>query len=193
MLLDEVTTLEAILVESRTIYPEGQETFKAVVLDHLDAVVAHEVNERPGVGGSPIAEEKFTAVLAMVEAGEAILQANPLKAAEAASFFEEASELIKAREVRVNQVSAELDHTIVLILITLALLTVASVALLPSTGTLWAKWVASLGVAVSVGLLMSLVFYIASDEFTRSAEEQQVLKVRQAELQRPLEFLGLAR
>ena len=62
----------------------------------------------------------------------------------------------------------------------LALLTILSVALLPATSAAWAKWVQSIGVAAAVGLVMSLVFYIASDSFTREAEEQQVTRVEEA-------------
>jgi hypothetical protein len=37
--------------------------------------------------------------------------------------------------------------------------------------------VQSLGVAIAVGLVMSLVFYIASDSYTRSAEDIQFERI----------------
>lgn len=74
----------------------------------------------------------------------------------------------------------ELDNTFTVILILLALLTVVSVALLLSTSNPWAKWTQTLGLALAVGLMLSLVFYIASDSFTSKGEEQQIERVRQA-------------
>ena len=40
-------------------------------------------------------------------------------------------------------------------------------------------WVQSLGVAVSVGLVLSLVFYIASDAYTKKSEDLQIASVEQ--------------
>jgi hypothetical protein len=53
-------------------------------------------------------------------------------------------------------------------------------ALLPAPSRRWIKWVQSLGVAISVGLVMSLVFYIASDDYTRTAEDDQIKRVEMA-------------
>jgi hypothetical protein len=73
-----------------------------------------------------------------------------------------------------------------LVCIVLALLTVLTMALLPAPSRRWIKWVQSLGVAISVGLVMSLVFYIASDDYTRKAEDEQIKRVEQAlEMQQP--------
>ena len=67
-----------------------------------------------------------------------------------------------------------------LVCIILALLTVLTMALLPAPSRRWIKWVQSLGVAISVGLVMSLVFYIASDDYTRKVEDEQIKRVEQA-------------
>ena len=66
-----------------------------------------------------------------------------------------------------------------LICVILALLTVITMALLPAPSRRWIKWVQSLGVAVSVGIVMSLVFYIASDDYTRKTEDEQIRRVEQ--------------
>jgi glucan phosphoethanolaminetransferase (alkaline phosphatase superfamily) len=80
----------------------------------------------------------------------------------------------------VNKASAELESIFTLILVLLALLTVISVALLPSRSSTWVKWAQSIGVALSVGLVLSLVFYVASDRFIRSAEQEQIHRVEEA-------------
>ena len=67
-----------------------------------------------------------------------------------------------------------------LVCVVLALLTVLTMALLPAPSRRWIKWVQSLGVAISVGLVMSLVFYIASDDYTRTAEDDQIKRVEMA-------------
>jgi hypothetical protein len=67
-----------------------------------------------------------------------------------------------------------------MVCIILALLTVLTMALLPVPSRRWIKWVQSLGVAISVGLVMSLVFYIASDDYTRKAEDDLIKRVEQA-------------
>jgi len=91
----------------------------------------------------------------------------------------------------VNKSNAELDTTFTFILIFLALLTVLSVALLPSTTLAWAKWTQSLGTATAVGLVMSLVFYIASDSFTKEAEEQQVIRIEEALAKTPIDAVEM--
>ena len=94
--------------------------------------------------------------------------------------LEEEKQLIHDRENRVNSASGSLDGMTTLVCIILALLTVLTMALLPAPSRRWIKWVQSLGVAVAVGLVMSLVFYIASDAYTRNAEDEQIRRVEQA-------------
>jgi type III secretory pathway component EscV len=61
----------------------------------------------------------------------------------------------------------------------LALLTAIVMALLPAPRR-WVRWVQALGVAVAVGLVMSLVFYIASDAYTLDSENIQMARVAAA-------------
>jgi uncharacterized membrane protein len=60
--------------------------------------------------------------------------------------------------------------------VVLALLTAVAMALLPAPRRR-VKWVQSLGVAVAVGLVISLVFYIASDTYTKEAEDLQIQRI----------------
>ena len=94
--------------------------------------------------------------------------------------LEEEKQLIHDRENRVNSASGSLDGMTTLVCIILALLTVLTMALLPAPSRRWIKWVQSMGVAVAVGLVMSLVFYIASDDYTRKAEDELIKRVEQA-------------
>ena len=89
-------------------------------------------------------------------------------------------QLVEDREARVNSASGSLDSMTTLICVVLALLTVLTIALLPEPSRRWIKWVQSLGVAISVGLVMSLVFCIASDHYTRSAEDDQIKRIEMA-------------
>ena len=91
-------------------------------------------------------------------------------------------QLVHDRENTVsrNSASGSLDGMTTLICIVLALLTVLTMALLPTPSRRWIKWMQSVGVAVAVGLVMSLVFYIGSDDFTRKAESEQIKRVEQA-------------
>jgi hypothetical protein len=180
VLFAEVTTIENIIIESRIIDPITAPAIKAKILEYMDSMVENEIDVRPPVGGDASTERKFEEVLTLIDEEERKLEADPTKQAEAQSFFEETREWITDREMRVNKTAAELDDTFTGILLMLALLTILSVALLPATSAAWAKWVQSIGVAAAVGLVMSLVFYIASDSFTREAEEQQVTRVEEA-------------
>lgn len=180
VLFAEVTTIENIIIESRIIDPITAPDIKAKILEYMDSMVENEIDVRPPVGGDASTERKFEEVLTLIDEEERKLEADPTKQAEAQSFFEETREWITDREMRVNKTAAELDDTFTGILLMLALLTILSVALLPATTAPWAKWTQSIGVAAAVGLVMSLVFYIASDSFTREAEEQQVTRVEEA-------------
>ena len=107
------------------------------------------------------------------------LESDDNKKAEAQIILEEVKQLVDDRENRVSSASGSLDGMTTLVCIILALLTVLTMALLPAPSRRWIKWVQSLGVAVSVGLVMSLVFYIASDDYTRKAEDEQIRRVEQ--------------
>jgi hypothetical protein len=180
VLFAEITTIENILIESKTIAPETAPELNKRVLDYLQLVLKFEIRKKAPIGGEQQTERQFEETLAVIDKLEKSMQADPQKRAQAQSFFEETREWIKNRETRVNKASVELDDVFTGILILLALLTVILVALLPSTSSPWAKWTQTLGVAFAVGLILSLVFYIASDSFTSKEEEQQIERVRQA-------------
>jgi hypothetical protein len=191
VLFAEMTTIENILIESKVIDPVFAPKLKEKVLEYMDDVVRYEIDQKPPVGGDAKTEATFEEALVLIDKLEKELSSDPTKAAEAQSFFEETREWIQDRELRVNKSNAELDTTFTFILIFLALLTVLSVALLPSTTLAWAKWTQSLGTATAVGLVMSLVFYIASDSFTKEAEEQQVIRIEQALAKTPADAVEM--
>jgi hypothetical protein len=191
VLFAEMTTVENILIESKVIDPVFAPKLKEKVLEYMDDVVKYEIDQKPPVGGDAKTEATFEEALVLIDKLEKELSSDPTKAAEAQSFFEETREWIQDRELRVNKSNAELDTTFTFILIFLALLTVLSVALLPSTTLAWAKWTQSLGTATAVGLVMSLVFYIASDSFTKEAEEQQVIRIEQALAKTPTDAVEM--
>jgi hypothetical protein len=180
ILFAEMTTIEDILVESRTIAPDKAPHLKAAALKYLDLMREREIDEKAPSGGDPAAERAFDETLVLIQELERTLSADPARQAEAQGFFDETREWVRAREERVNTPPTQLDEIMTGVLIVLALLTVISVALLPSTTSAWAKWAQTLGVSVTVGLTLSLVFYISSDAFTRDAEDQQIARVQQA-------------
>jgi hypothetical protein len=191
VLFAEMTTVENILIEAKIIDPVFAPKLKEKVLEYMDDVVKYEIDQKPPVGGDAKTEATFEEALILIDELEKELSSDPTKAAEAQSFFEETREWIQDRELRVNKSNAELDTTFTFILIFLALLTILSVALLPSTTLAWAKWTQSLGTATAVGLVMSLVFYIASDSFTKEAEEQQVIRIEQALAKTPIDAVEI--
>jgi hypothetical protein len=191
VLFAEMTTIENILIESKVIDPVFAPKLKEKVLEYMDDVVKYEIDQKPPVGGDAKTEATFEEALVLIDKLEKELSSDPTKAAEAQSFFEETREWIQDRELRVNKSNAELDTTFTFILIFLALLTILSVALLPSTTLAWAKWTQSLGTATAVGLVMSLVFYIASDSFTKEAEEQQVIRIEEALAKTPVDAVEI--
>ena len=174
VLFNEITTIENVLVQSKTIVPEKATALKASALKYLDSMREREIDGKPPMGGDPATERLFEEALQTINQMEKAISVDPSRQAEATAFFNEAREWIQDREERVNKPLAELDQMIIGILICLALLTVLSVAVLPSTTTVWAKWVQTVGVATTVGLVMSLVFYIASQSFTRQAEDEKI-------------------
>ena len=180
VLFAEMATIENILIEVKIIAPNYTPELKEKVLQYMDDVVRYEIDKDAPIGGDPETEATFEEILLIIDGMERELAADPATAAEAASLFEETREWISDREIRVNKADAELDDTFTALLLSLALLTILSVSLMPSPTRAWVKWVQTLGTAATVGLVMGLVFYIASDSFTREAEEQQVLRIEEA-------------
>jgi hypothetical protein len=180
LLFAETTTLEDILIEVKAIAPERAPELKTSALAYLDLMREREVDATAPSGGDPAAERAFEATLRLLQQVSAALGADPVRQAQAAGFFDETRRWIQAREVRVNTPTTQLDAVMTWVLLLLALMTVVSVALLPSTATVFAKWAQTIGVALTVGIAMFLVFYISSRAYTQAAEDQQIVRVREA-------------
>ena len=186
ILFDEITTLESIIVETRAFDPKLAPAVKGLTIKYLENVRKYEIDTTAPAGGDPRAEEAFEKLLEEFNILEKDLESDDNKKAEAQIILEEVKQLVDDRENRVSSASGSLDGMTTLVCIVLALLTVLTMALLPAPSRRWIKWVQSLGVAISVGLVMSLVFYIASDDYTRKAEDEQIKRVEQAlEMQQP--------
>ena len=180
ILFDETTTLESIIVETRAFDPELAPEIKGLIIDYLEDVRKYEIDSVAPAGGDPRAEEAFEKLLEEFNVLEKDLESDDEKKAEAQTVLEEVKQLVDDRENRVSSASGSLDAMTTLVCVVLALLTVLTMALLPAPSRRWIKWVQSLGVAVAVGLVMSLVFYIASDDYTRKAEDEQIKRVELA-------------
>ena len=186
ILFDETTTLESIIVETRAFDPKLAPVMKGLTVEYLENVRKYEIDTTAPAGGDPRAEEAFEKLLEEFNILEKDLESDDNKKAEAQIILEEVKQLVDDRENRVSSASGSLDAMTTLVCVVLALLTVLTMALLPAPSRRWIKWVQSLGVAISVGLVMSLVFYIASDDYTRKAEDEQIKRVEQAlEMQQP--------
>ena len=177
ILFDETTTLESIIVETRSFDPALAPEIKGLVIEYLEDVRKYEIDVTPPSGGDPRAEEAFEALLDEFNTLEKDLESDDNKKAEAQIVLEEVKQLVDDRETRVNSASGSLDGITTLVCVVLALLTVLTMALLPAPSRRWIKWVQSLGVAISVGPVMSLVFYLASDHYPRTAEDEQIGRV----------------
>ena len=172
-LFSETSTIETMLKEVKAFDPKLTPEIKGLVLDYLELMRTNEIDVRPPVGGDPRAEEAFEKILARLDKLE-----KDTPGGEAQAVFDEAEKLTDIRDRRVDTPSGTLDGTTTVVCVVLALITAVVMALLPAPRR-WVKWVQSLGVALAVGLVMSLVFYIASDAYTESAEDQQIKRVEQ--------------
>ena len=186
ILFDETTTLESIIVETRAFDPKLAPVMKGLTVEYLENVRKYEIDTTAPAGGDPRADIAFKELLEVVKIEVQDLKSDDETQAEAQIILEEVKQLVDDRENRVSSASGSLDAMTTLVCVVLALLTVLTMALLPAPSRRWIKWVQSLGVAISVGLVMSLVFYIASDDYTRKAEDEQIKRVEQAlEMQQP--------
>lgn len=167
-LFSETSTLETVLKETKTFDPK---LAPEMVLGYLEEMRQHEVDATAPIGGDPRAEAAFAALLARFAQLEKDVTAD-----EARAVFDEVEKLVDLRNSRVDTPPGSLDAVTTAVCVVLALLTAVAMALLPAPRR-WVKWVQSLGVAVAVGLVMSLVFYIASDTYTKEAEDQQIQRV----------------
>jgi hypothetical protein len=179
LLFAETTTIEDILIEGKTIAPDRAVELKTSALAYLDLMREREVDAKAPSGGDPATERAFEATLRLLQQVGAGLAADPVRQAQAAGFFDETRQWIQAREVRVNTPTTQLDGVMTAVLLFLALLTLVSVALLPSSGSVFAKWAQTMGVAVTIGVAMFLVFYISSRAYTQTAEDEQIVRVRE--------------
>ena len=182
ILFDEISTLESIVVETRSFYPKLLPTVKGLTIEYLENVRKYEIDTTAPAGGDPRADIAFKELLEVVKIEVQDLKSDDETQAEAQIILEEMKQLVHDRENTIsrNSASGSLDGMTTLVCIVLALLTVLAMALLPTPSRRWIKWMQSVGVAVAVGLVMSLVFYIASDDFTRKAESEQIKRVEKA-------------
>ena len=188
ILFDEISTLESIAVETRSFDPKLLPTVTGLTIEYLENVRKYEIDTTAPAGGDPRADIAFKELLEVVKIEVQDLKSDDETQAEAQIILEEMKQLVHDRENTIsrNSASGSLDGMTTLVCIVLALLTVLTMALLPTPSRRWIKWMQSVGVAVAVGLVMSLVFYIASDDYTRKAEDEQIKRVEQAlEMQQP--------
>ena len=170
-LFDEISTLESVIKETKAFDPALVPEVKTMILDYLTVMRANEINKAPAIGGDPQAEAAFAKILARFDKVD---KDTPGDAAN--TVLAEVDKLTDIRDNRVDTPAGTLDGIITVICVILALITAAVMALLPAPRR-WVKWVQTLGVAVAVGLVMSLVFYIASDGYTKAAEDIQIARV----------------
>jgi hypothetical protein len=181
ILFDEISTLESIVVETRAFDPKILTSVKSLTIEYLENVRKYEIDGTAPAGGDPRAEAAFEELLEVLKIEVQDLKSNEESISEAQIILDEIQQLVHDRENTTsrNGASGSLDAMTTLVCIVLALLTVLTMALLPAPSRRWIKWMQSVGVAVAVGLVMSLVFYIASDDFTRKAESEQIRRVEQ--------------
>jgi hypothetical protein len=180
VLFNELATIENILVVSHVAAPERSAALKNAATKYVELMRAREVDETAPIGGDPEAERAFESTARILIELQRSLAADPQRQAAAQSFFDQTREWTEEREQRVNKPSGQLDEIMTVVLIVLALFTIIAFALLPATTTAWAKWTQTVGVTMTIGLGMFLVFYISSESFTRTAEDQQLRRVQEA-------------
>lgn len=180
VLFEEMTTIQSILVEARSLAPDRAVALKTAALKYVDVVRERELDVKAPIGGDPATQRAFEDTLRMIQDLGKAVAADPQRAAEAQALIEESRQWTEDREDRVNKPSGQLDGIMISVLIVLAFFTVVSFALLPATTSAWAKWTQTLGTATTVGLGMFLVFYISSESFARDGEDQQIIRVQEA-------------
>jgi hypothetical protein len=179
-LFDEMTTIQSMLIEARTVAPDRAAALKSSALKYVDLMKERELDATTPTGGDPAVQRAFEETLRVIHDFEKTIVSDPQRAADAQGFLEDTRQWTEDREERVNKPSGQLDVIMVSVLNVLAIFTVVSIALLPSTTSAWAKWVQTLGTATTVGLGMFLVFYISSHAFLKDGEDQQIARVQEA-------------
>jgi hypothetical protein len=177
VLFDEMVALKTVIDATQEFDPVMAPELQTVAIEYLESVRQYEVDQAPPVGGDPRTEAHFEELVSVFANVEIDIESAPGRAAAAQILLEEVKNMVDNRESRVNRASGSLDGMTTMVCVLLALLTVVSMALLPTPSRRWIKWVQSVGVAVTVGLVMSLVFYIASDNFSADAKDEQIRQV----------------
>jgi hypothetical protein len=167
----ETSSLEALIKDTNAFAPAQSAEVKRLVLDYTEKMRRYEVDVTPAIGGDPQAAAAFGKILDLFSKLD---DENPGDKVQV--LLGEVQSLTELRNARVDIPSSRIDGVTTIICSALAALTVAIMALLPAPRR-WVRWVQSLGVAIAVGLVMSLVFYIASDSYTRSAEDIQFERI----------------
>lgn len=173
-LFQETSSLESVITETRAFDPALVPEVKRLILDYLESMRTNEIEVTPPIGGDPQAEAAFEKILARFDRLD---KDTPGGGAQA--VLDEVAKLSDLRGTRVDIPAGSLDEVTTIVCVVLGLITATVMALLPAPRR-WVKWMQSLGVAVAVGLVLSLVFYIASDSYTKTAEDQQIARVENA-------------
>jgi hypothetical protein len=173
-LFSETSSMESILKQTKAYDPSLIPQVKPMILDYLEKMRRNEIDATPPIGGDQQAEAAFSAILTLYDKLDA---ADPGDDGQA--LFDEVAKLADLRDSRVDTPPGTLDGVTTVVCVLLALLTAIVMALLPAPRR-WVRWAQALGVAVAVGLVMSLVFYIASDAYTLDSENIQMARVAAA-------------
>jgi hypothetical protein len=173
-LFAETSALESVVKETNSFDASMSADVNRLIADYIPMMRDYEVDQIPPSGGDPRAEAAFNLITARFVKSD-----KQNSGEDARRVLDEVKSLTDARDARVDTPPGSLDAITTVICIFLALLTVVIMALLPAPRP-WVKWVQSLGLAVAVGLVMSLVFYIASDAYTRGSEDDQFARIKTA-------------
>ena len=176
-LFREFSQVEDIMLEVSVIDPAMEKEFHESLQTYVNSLIAKEIEVSPPIGGDDETNSAFQAFLKVVDKSQVELSADKTKATEANGLFTEVQQLISERQTRVNSGGAHLDVIFVAIMALLGLMTVILVSLLPATSSEKSKWVQSLSVAITTGLIMSMVFYISSVGYSHRAEQGQIERI----------------
>jgi len=176
-LFREFSQVEDIMLEVSVIDPAMEKEFHDSLQTYVNSLIAKEIEVSPPIGGDDETNNEFQDFLKVVDKSQVELSADKTKATEANGLFTEVQQLISERQTRVNSGGAHLDVIFVAIMALLGLMTVILVSLLPATSSKKSKWVQSLSVAITTGLIMSMVFYISSVGYSHRAEQGQIERI----------------
>ena len=176
-LFREFSQVEDIMLEVSVIDPAMEKEFHDSLQTYVNSLIAKEIEVSPPIGGDDETNNAFQDFLKVVDKSQVELSADKTKATEANGLFTEVQQLISERQTRVNSGGAHLDVIFVAIMALLGLMTVILVSLLPTTSSKKSKWVQSLSVAITTGLIMSMVFYISSVGYSHRAEQGQIERI----------------